>query len=69
MLAAIAFDDELVFVADEVGNVRPNRFLTLEFQAHEAIGAQVIPAPGCGRGVRGEGFLILLAILGLKVNG
>ena len=43
MLAAIGLDDEPFFRAGEVDNVRPDRRLPPEFEAHEPVGAQRVP--------------------------
>ena len=57
MLPAVQFDNEISFHADKIHNVTTYGFLPLEFQAHEAVRAQVIPQSLFGFGLVGaEGF-------------
>jgi len=43
MLAAIHFNNQIVFMADEINDVMAYWFLPFEFHLHEAMRSQVIP--------------------------
>jgi hypothetical protein len=55
MLAAVDFNDQLQFLAQEVGEVRTARMLAPKLEADEPAGAQSIPEPAFGvRGLRAQ---------------
>jgi hypothetical protein len=54
VLTAITFDDEFVFGAYEVSDIRADRLLAFEFQVHETACAQVIPEFQFGIGLFGS---------------
>jgi hypothetical protein len=43
MLSAVCFNDHLGLKTDEIGDVRPERYLAPEFVAGETVGAQIVP--------------------------
>jgi hypothetical protein len=43
VLSPINLNDEVVFHAHKIHDVRANRFLALEFQAQKAMSTQVVP--------------------------
>jgi hypothetical protein len=43
VLAAVGFEHELVFHADEIDDVRAKRHLAFELQAQETVGTEVVP--------------------------
>ena len=50
MRRAVDFHDEHFFAADEIGEIRPDRFLPHEFEAVKTAGAQ--PKPKLALGLR-----------------
>ncbi len=50
MLSAIEFDDEPLFEADEIDDVRRNRMLSPKFESPEAAILQMQPYPRLGVG-------------------
>jgi hypothetical protein len=60
MLAAIDFNDEPMLHANEINNAWAQRFLALELQTEEAMGAKVIPEVLLGRCLgRAHGFGVI----------
>jgi hypothetical protein len=48
MLAPINFDDQTVLEANEIDDIRPYRYLPLDFEPAEPMRAQMIPKPLLG---------------------
>jgi len=46
MLASVQFNDEIMFQTDKIDDIRPDGFLTFEFEAKKSMAPQVIPQPG-----------------------
>jgi hypothetical protein len=53
MLAAVRFNNQLVFHADKIDDKRPYRFLAFKFQIQKTVSAKMIPKPLFGFGLVG----------------